>query len=180
MCRENPLCMAQRSRWHHPQRRWSGWLDWWRSRALGMKASLHGPFDPSLFGRPISRGEIGLLGEHLAVKWLRVHGRRVLFRNFRGPHRGEVDIVCRHGEVLTFVEVKTRTSDAFGRPADAVTLDKERLIRRGASEWLRLLGHPPIRFRFDIVEVLLVRGERPKINVIENAFGMPGNSTEGR
>ena len=91
-----------------------------------------------------------------------------------------MDIVCRHKDVLCFNEVKTRTSDAFGRPADAVNPDKQRLIQRGASEWMRLLGRPKIKFRFDIVEVLLINGEPPKVNVIENAFQVPDSSIAGR
>lgn len=128
----------------------------------------------------MERAEIGTLGEELAAAWLRKNGRKVLYRNFRAPHGGEVDIVCRHKDVLAFVEVKTRTSEAFGRPADAVNADKQRLIQRGAQEWLRLLGRPKIKFRFDIVEVLLINGELPKVGVIENAFQMPDNSLAGR
>ncbi len=124
--------------------------------------------------------ETGLLGEHLAARYLREQGRRVLFRNYRGLHRGEVDIVARHGQVLTFVEVKTRRSAAFGRPADAVTEDKRRLIQRGAQDWLRLLGHPRIATRFDIAEVLLIEGELPRVQVMENAFTFENSSMEGR
>lgn len=133
-----------------------------------------------LLGVKFSPAEIGVLGEHLAVKYLHQNGRKVLFRNYFGLHRGEVDIVARHGRTLTFVEVKTRTSAAFGRPADAVTLDKQRLIQRGALDWLRLLGHPRILIRFDIAEVLLIDGEEPKVNLIENAFGLPDSSMAGR
>lgn len=131
-------------------------------------------------GSRLERAEIGLLGEALAMRWLGKNGRKVLHRNFRAPRGGEVDIVCRHKDVLVFVEVKTRTSDEFGRPADAVNADKERLIQRGANEWLRLLGRPKIKFRFDIAEVLLIDGELPKISVIENAFQMPESSLAGR
>lgn len=133
-----------------------------------------------LLGVRLSRAETGLLGELLAVRHLHEQGRKILRRNHRGPHRGEVDIVARHGDVLTFVEVKTRTSSAFGRPADAVTADKQRLIQRGALDWLRLLGNPRIAIRFDIAEVLLVDGEVPRINLIENAFTLPDSSTAGR
>jgi len=123
---------------------------------------------------------LGRLGELHAARWLRSRGRKVLFRNYRGQHRGEVDLVCRHGQVLTFVEVKTRSSAAFGRPADAVNRDKQRLIQRGAQDWLRRLGHPPFSIRFDIVEVLLIAGSVPQMNVIENAFQLPDSSLEGR
>lgn len=148
--------------------------------AARLGRSLKTRFRSTFRGKPWDRTELGLLGEDLAARWLRKHGRRVLHRNFRAPHGGEVDIVCRHRDALVFVEVKTRTSDGHGRPADAVNPAKERLIQRGASEWLRLLGNPPIKFRFDIVEVLLIDGELPRVNVIENAFQMPQSSLVGR
>jgi len=128
----------------------------------------------------MDRGEIGRMGELIAARWLASHGRRVLYRNYRGVNRGEVDIVARHRDVLSFVEVKTRTSTAFGRPADAVGPDKQRLIQRGAMDWLRLLGNPRIKFRFDIAEVILIEGELPHVHIIENAFQMPESSLAGR
>lgn len=145
-----------------------------------LRRSLSRPFRLTPEGSRLERAELGLLGEDLAVKWLRLNGRKVLHRNFRAPHGGEVDIVCRHQDVLVFTEVKTRTSEAFGRPADAVNPDKQRLIQRGAQEWMRLLGRPKIKFRFDIVEVLLIDGHRPQVGVIENAFQMPDGSLAGR
>ena len=66
-------------------------------------------------------------------------------------------IVCRdkrHNE-LVFVEVKTRSSEDFGRPLDAVDRKKRRLILRGAMTWLRMLDMPDIVFRFDVVEVVM-------------------------
>lgn len=131
-------------------------------------------------GRRLSRAEVGLLGELLAVRHLTLHGRRVLYRNYRSLHRGEVDIVARHGPVLTFIEVKTRTSSAFGRPVDAVNREKQQLIQRGAQDWLRRLGGPRLKIRFDIVEVLLIPGEVPRLHVIENAFGLPDFSVTAR
>ena len=131
-------------------------------------------------GRAMGSMEIGNFGEDLAAEWLRKHGRRVLYRNFSGPKGGEVDIVCRHGDSLAFVEVKTRTSEKFGRPADAVNAEKQRLIQRGATEWLRMLGRPVLTFRFDIVEVILTEGERPEVRIIENAFQLPQGNMMGR
>jgi putative endonuclease len=113
---------------------------------------------------------IGELGERIAAAWLRGRGRKVLCRNFEAPHGGEIDIVARDGEVLCFVEVKTRTSRAFGRPLDAVDESKQRLQRRGADEWLRMLGRRDIPWRFDVVEVILEDGVRPDVNLVENAF----------
>lgn len=133
-----------------------------------------------LLGRRLSRPEIGELGEILTARYLRQHGRQVLCRNYCGRHRGEVDIVARQGKTLTFVEVKTRTSTAFGRPADAVNAEKQLLIQRGGLDWIRQMGNPRLRFRFDIAEVILIHGEVPRIHIIENAFGLPDSSTAGR
>ncbi|WP_395746152.1 YraN family protein [Prosthecobacter sp.] len=151
-----------------------------RAAALWVWARPLRAFQRRLAGRRMGSAELGSLGELIAARWLAAHGRKVLHRNYRGANRGEVDIVARHRDVLTFVEVKCRTSTAFGRPADAVGPDKQRLIRRGAQDWLRLLGNPRIKFRFDIAEVILTEGERPRVNIIENAFQMPDSSMAGR
>lgn len=123
-------------------------------------------------GSRVDKDTIGAWGEHLAALWLRRHGRKVLYRNYRAPHGGEVDIVARHGKFLTFVEVKTRTSMERGRPAEAVTPAKEQLVLRGANAWLRMLDHATtsIPTRCDIVEVIVRHGETPQISVIEGAF----------
>ncbi len=72
-----------------------------------------------------------------------------------------------------FVEVKTRSSIAYGRPADAVDADKERLIVQGALAWLRMLHRPETPIRFDIVEVLMGPDGIPHCTLLENAFGLP-------
>lgn len=126
------------------------------------------------FPRPKSAHlALGDAGERLAAKYLRDHSHKILYRNFRPPHGGEVDIVCRdkrHNE-LVFVEVKTRSSEDFGRPLDAVDKKKRRLILRGAMTWLKMLDMPDIVFRFDVVEVV-VSGPTD-IRHIENAFRLP-------
>ncbi|MDE0825352.1 MAG: YraN family protein [Akkermansiaceae bacterium] len=121
-------------------------------------------------GEGLGHLEIGELGERIAVDFLKAEGRKVLYRNFRAPKGGEVDIVARDGKILSFVEVKTRTSEKFGRPLDAVDREKELLIERGANEWLRLLGTREIPIRFDVVEVILREGEVPKVNLVRDAF----------
>lgn len=119
----------------------------------------------------MGKDTLGVWGEHLAAMWLSKHGRRILYRNYRAHGGGEVDIVARHQHLLTFVEVKTRTSTDRGRPADAVTAEKEKLILRGANAWLRMLDDTAnIPTRCDIVEVVLRDGELPEISVIEGAF----------
>ena len=151
-----------------------------RKAALWHAASLNRPFQRTLLQEPLSHLEIGRLGEDLAARWLRKHGRTVLYRNFASPSGGEVDIVCRHRDTLTFVEVKTRTRLDHRRPADAVTQEKQHLIQRGARAWLRLLKQPVAAFRFDIAEVILTDGSAPAVNVIENAFQLPASERLGQ
>ena len=151
-----------------------------RSAVLWLLARPQRVFQRRLAGRRMGSGEIGEMGELIALRWLAANGRKVLYRNYRGVNRGEVDIVARHGQVLTFIEVKSRTSTAFGRPADAVGPEKQRLIQRGALDWLRLLGNPRVAFRFDIAEVILTEGELPRVHIIENAFQLPDRSMAGR
>lgn len=117
---------------------------------------------------------IGRFGEDVAGRWLRREaGCRVLFRNFRPRDGGELDLVVRDGETLVFVEVKTRTSTDFGRPALAVDATKQALIIRGARGWLSLLGWPAILFRFDVIEVVLREGAPPSVTWVRSAFNLP-------
>lgn len=113
---------------------------------------------------------MGQLGERLAAEWLRAQGAKVLYQNFRAPGGGELDIVARDGKTLAFIEVKSRSRVGPGRPLDAVDREKERLIERGANEWLRLLRTRDIPWRFDVVEVILQDGEVPAFNWVRNAF----------
>jgi putative endonuclease len=116
------------------------------------------------------RRQLGEFGERVAAAWLRRHGCRILARNFRAPHGGEVDLVVRDGAVLVFAEVKTRTAGGRGRPLDAVDRDKQRLVKRGAEAWLKLLGTRELAWRFDVVEVVVAAGERPRVHRVHDAF----------
>ena len=122
---------------------------------------------------PTAKMALGERGEKFAARYLRRHGYRILIRRFK-TRAGEIDIVCRHGEWLVFVEVKTRKSDDYGAPSEAVTKEKQNHMSRTARDYLRLLGHPRIRFRFDIVEVILQEGVRKPadIRLIQNAFDL--------
>ena len=143
---------------------------------MGLVQSIAGLFFPSARRNSPAdpRHSLGRRGERLAEKFLRRHGCKVLHRNFRAKGGGEVDLVLRDiaENTLVFAEVKTRTSDEGGRPADAVDFAKEALIARGARAWLRLLDRPEVNFRFDIVEVVIGAG-KPRINVIKSAFLLP-------
>jgi len=113
---------------------------------------------------------IGDLGESIAVSYLKSEGRKILYRNYRGPKGGEVDIVARDGEVLSFVEVKTRRKREMSRPLDAVNKKKQELIKRGGRSWLGMLKETNFIWRYDVVEVELVDGELPEVTVVEGAF----------
>jgi putative endonuclease len=119
------------------------------------------------------RLELGRTGEKLAAAYLRRSGFRILYKNFRARRGGEIDLVCRDRReaTLVFVEVKTRTTDAFGAPHLGVTRAQQDRIIRGAKEWLRLLNDPRVPYRFDVVEVLMKPA--PQINLIRGAFQMP-------
>ncbi|MCW1926335.1 YraN family protein [Luteolibacter arcticus] len=122
-------------------------------------------------GEGIGSAAIGLMGEKIARAWLTASGAKVLYQNFKAPRGGEVDIVARHGKLLLFTEVKTRRAGGMvGRPLDAVDREKEKLIERGATEWLRLLGTREVPWRFDVIEVILTDGEKPRVHRVENAF----------
>lgn len=121
-------------------------------------------------GGRLSHTVIGELGERIACARLRADGRKVLYRNYRGPKGGEIDIVARDGGTLSFVEVKTRTRRGYGRPLEAVNVAKQELIERGANAWLHLLGTREIPWRFDVVEVILSEGELADVTVVNDVF----------
>jgi len=145
---------------------------------MGLVRSIAALFSPS--GRRSAEAGanadhwLGREGERLAARYLRRQRYRILYRNYRAPHGGEVDIVCRDKscDALVFVEVKTRRSVAFGAPGEAVTREKQKLIARGALAWLRLLDMPQIPFRFDNVEIVFDQ-DVPTYHLIKDAFKLP-------
>jgi putative endonuclease len=116
----------------------------------------------------LRRGE---LGERAAKKHLQKLGLKFLTANFRSA-RGEIDLIFRDGDCLAFVEVKTRSSEDWTRPAAAVDARKRRLLSQAALDYLRLLKNPPVKIRFDIVEVLLADGEVREIRHLPNTFAL--------
>jgi putative endonuclease len=122
---------------------------------------------------PTARMTLGERGEYFAARHLRRHGYKILVRRFQ-TRAGEIDIICRQGESLVFVEVKTRRTDQYGAPSEAVTRQKQKHMSQVALEYLRLLDNPRIHWRFDIVEVILQEGDRqPRdIRLIQNAFDL--------
>ncbi len=114
----------------------------------------------------------GARGERAAKRYLKRAGLKFLTANYRTP-LGELDLVFRDGDILVFVEVKTRTPDEWTRPAAAVDLIKQRKIARTALDYLRLLRNPRVILRFDIVEVLHQEGKVLEVRHIPNAFPLP-------
>jgi putative endonuclease len=85
--------------------------------------------------------------------------------------RDELDLLARDGDVLVFVEVKTRRGEDFGRPSDAVDRAKRRTMSRAAARYIGKLRRRDLYFRFDVVEVVGEPGDSsPDIRHIENAF----------
>ncbi|MCP4442451.1 MAG: YraN family protein [Aureispira sp.] len=97
--------------------------------------------------------EIGELGEQIAQKYLQAQEYRILTTNWRWG-KGEVDIIAQKGEVLVFVEVKTRTNNNFGQPEEAVTTKKQQLFYELAVEYMYQINYEQ-EFRFDIIAIVL-------------------------
>ena len=113
----------------------------------------------------------GELGERAARKQLRRQGLKFLTANFRSP-RGEIDLIFREGDCLVFVEVKTRSSEEWVRPAAAVNKERRGRLTRAALDYLRPLRNPPVKLRFDIVEVLLQDSAVREVRHLPNTFAM--------
>lgn len=90
----------------------------------------------------------------MAAAWYQDHGYTVVARNWR-CRTGEIDLIARRDRVMVFCEVKTRSSAAFGTPAEAVTATKQARVRRLAARWLaeQAGGHGG-RIRFDVAAVV--------------------------
>ena len=116
----------------------------------------------------LRRGE---LGERAAKKFLQQAGLKFLAANFRSEH-GEIDLIFRDGDCLCFVEVKTRSSEDWTRPAAAVDARKKKLLSQTALDYLQRLKNPEVKFRFDIVEVLLADGDVREIRHLPNTFSL--------
>lgn len=125
------------------------------------------PADPP----PSAEHAAGAWGEKTAEIFLIKSGFRILGRRVRIGDRDELDLVARDGDVLVFVEVKTRGSESFGRPVAAVNPQKRHYLSRAAVRYLQRLKTRPEAFRFDVVEVIGAPADpRPEIRHIRNAF----------
>lgn len=106
---------------------------------------------------------LGAKGEKQAAKYLKKHGWKIVEKNYKNPF-GEIDIIAKKGEIYAFIEVKTRLTDMFGTPSQAVNEQRKRRYIMGAKYFF---AGKNINFtvRFDIIEIF-----EGQINHIENAF----------
>lgn len=114
------------------------------------------------------RNDLGKKGEALARKYLLTRGYTILDSNYRSQN-GEIDIICADGETVVFVEVKSRSSVAFGTPAESVNWQKQKRLHRLAQEYLiaRRLESRPVRF--DVLSLIFLPGD-VRIEHLTGAF----------
>lgn len=115
---------------------------------------------------------LGRRGEDLAHRYLQRAGFKVIARNYKPGDDAEVDIVARQGELLVFIEVKTRTSDEFGAPDRAVDGEKERHILKAARAFVTRAGIEWSKVRFDVISIVIANP--PTITHQQDAFVLSG------
>lgn len=118
-------------------------------------------FWKSLREEHMEKRSFGDFGEEMAAQYLRRQGYAILARNYRCRF-GELDVIAEQGDELVICEVKTRASDAYGYPAEAVGRRKMKSIRSAAKYFVSAAGMTDKKMRFDIIEIYL--------NQIEGAF----------
>jgi putative endonuclease len=124
-----------------------------------------------------STAETGQRGEDLAARFLIRRDFRLVCSNFKVPIgrnirgaavTGEIDLIALERDVLCFIEIKTRSSDEFAAPLAAVDLRKQRQITRTARIYRRIFNLPDIKFRYDVVSIVLNHPKSPKIELFKN------------
>ena len=112
---------------------------------------------------------LGRKGEDRAAAYLTRQGYRILERNYATPS-GEIDVIAMDEETVVFVEVKTRTSDAFGAPELAVNARKQQRMIRAALGYIRYKKLHQVPCRFDVVAISAAMEQ--EVEIIQNAFEM--------
>lgn len=113
---------------------------------------------------------LGKSGEKQAYDFLRDNGYKVLFKNYRTTF-GEIDIIARDKDTLCFIEVKTRSSDRFGLPKEAVGERKQQQISKAALFFLKENNMLERKSRFDVVSVILSENKRT-VELLKDAFSL--------
>ena len=110
---------------------------------------------------------VGKWGEETAAEYLTRRGCEIVARNARTPY-GEIDIIAKQGEVVIFVEVKTRTSDKMGLPEESITARKRQHMISAAEHYAA--EHEIDRWQIDVISVEGKPGSTPKVTYFENAI----------
>jgi putative endonuclease len=113
------------------------------------------------------RQQLGKKGEDAAAHFLTQKGYKILRRNYRSG-RSEIDIIALDGETVVFVEVKTRETDKYGSPEEAVSKAKQRMLLEGAEAYLDTL-EDEVESRYDIISVI-INQYKTEITHLEDAF----------
>lgn len=113
---------------------------------------------------------LGKYGEDLAGKRLKDLGYKVLKTNYKCK-LGEIDLIAKDGDVLVFVEVKTRRNSPLDQVKDAVNIRKQRQISKAALYYMQSNNLKGIKARFDVAAVRLI-DEKKEIEIIRNAFDL--------
>jgi len=114
--------------------------------------------------------ELGKKGEEVALRFLKKKGYKIIEKNYVCK-MGEMDIIAREKDTLVFIEVKTRTSMAFGPPQLAVNSTKQMQLSKVALYFLKEKRLEDIKARFDVVAILL-RPKGEEIELIKDAFDL--------
>lgn len=120
-------------------------------------------------GTPTPAMRLGRGGEAEAARYLTRQGYRLLAQDVRVRH-GQIDLVARDGDVLCFIEVKTRRGDARGAAVEAVTPAKQRQMVRAAMYFVAQQRLPRTAMRFDVVAVTTTDDGRCSCRLVRNAF----------
>ncbi len=117
-----------------------------------------------------TKKETGDIGENYAVKYLKKKGCKIIERNYRKKF-GEIDIIAKNKKYFLFVEVKTRHTNPYTQPYEAVDYHKQRKIIKTSSMYLAE-NEIEAFCRFDVCEVFVDENtlKLDHINYIENAF----------
>lgn len=125
---------------------------------------------PATTVRPMeTRRALGESGEDLAADLYLRQGFVIVDRNYR-CRMGELDVVARKGSMMVFCEVKTRSSDRWGDPSEAVGRVKQGRLRRLAGHWLATHRTRHVEIRFDVVTVSALPGAPPRVVQLADAF----------
>ena len=118
-----------------------------------------------------NHNDLGTYGETLALDYLKTKGYKILETNWKYS-RAEVDIIAWDGEVLVFIEVKTRSYDTVAKPEDAINKKKITLLSQAAAVYMEQINHD-WEIRFDVISILNRKNKQPTLKHFEDAF-FPG------